>query len=306
MKIIKIYLNLFLIIFILLITNISYAQWIDKQTLNSTVLIEKVDEKGFSPYGTGFLIYNYDNTTEHIVVTCAHLIRGKKLISLRVNPDSSLMNKLSVQAQKGTIVRNVLIEKNSIRFIIDLTKIPVYIHPKLDIAAFNIVVPEIYSNLDSSNKPLKLVDFLFIPKSVVERRANLSLGDEVYFIGFPLGYGTFKYVEPVVRSGSIAWLPKDENSFLLDAFSYGGNSGSPVFQKQIVGSTHGDLNLTATKLVGMIVGHQSIKLENILHQPNPEELKFEVTNIDLNIGLARCVYTDDIQFVVEKLKEKIK
>jgi hypothetical protein len=36
----------------------------------------------------------------------------------------------------------------------------------------------------------------------------------------------------------------------------------------------------------MIIGHQSIKIENILNQPKSDELKFEVTDIDLNIGLA--------------------
>ena len=53
----------------------------------------------------------------------------------------------------------------------------------------------------------------------------------------------------------------------------------------------------------MIIGHQSIILENILNQPNLEELKFEKTDIELNIGLARCVYIDDIIFTINKLIE---
>ena len=294
--------RLLIILSVLLHTNISNGQWLEKQSLNTTVLLEKIDKNGFSPYGTGFLVYNYDNTEEQIVITCAHLIRGKKTISLRVNPDSSFINRLSAQARKGVLFKNVLIEENSIRFIIDLTKTPVYIHPELDIAAFNIVVPILA--IEPNSSPIKPVNFLFVPQSMIKKRADLSLGDEVYFIGFPLGYGTFKYVEPIVRSGSIAWLPKDENIFLIDAFSYGGNSGSPIFQKRIVDSQHGDLTLAASKLVGMIVGHQSIKLENMLNQPNPDELKFEAKDVDLNIGLARCVYTDDINYVIEKLKEK--
>ena len=278
------------------------SQWLDKQTLNATVLLEKVEKNGFPPYGTGFLYYNYENTPDNIVVTCAHLVKGKKIISVRVNPDTSLINILTEQEKKGTIIQNVLIEENSIRFIVDLTETPVYIHPTLDIAAFTFKIPALYSN----GEQLKLANFLFIPKSAVKQRSEISLGDEVYFIGFPLGYGAFKYVEPIVRSGSVAWMPREESVFLLDAFSYGGNSGSPIFQKNIVGSKPGELSWSETKLMGMVVGHQSIKLENMLNQPNPDELKFEVTDVDLNIGLARCVYTDDIDFVIENLKKKMK
>jgi len=99
-------------------------------------------------------------------------------------------------------------------------------------------------------------------------------------------------------------LPKEHDFFLLDALSYGGNSGSPIFQKVIIGSKPGKLDWSDAKLIGMIVGHQSLKIENILNQPNPNELKFEVTDIDLNIGLARCVYSDDIVYTVTELLKR--
>jgi len=54
----------------------------------------------------------------------------------------------------------------------------------------------------------------------------------------------------------------------------------------------------------MVVGHQSIKIDNVLNQPNPMELKFEKTDLDLNVGLARCAYVDDIMYTVEQLQKK--
>jgi hypothetical protein len=282
------------------------AQWLNNETLKTTVLLEKFDGKDLIPHGTGFLFYNYNKTTDIIVVTCAHLIQNKEVLSVRLNPDSTLIKILSEAQKKGTIIQNALIEQNSIRFFVDLSKSPSFIHPTLDVAAFAFKMPLIIDKSDTLFKPLKLADISFIPKSIIKKRADLSLGDEVYFIGFPLGYGSLNNVEPIVRSGSIAWLPSDDNIYMLDAFSYGGNSGSPVFQKNLLGSKPGELKWSGTELVGMIVGHQSIKIENILNQPKKDELKFEITDIDINIGLARCIYTDDIIFVIDKLNEKIK
>jgi len=299
--------NIVLIVSVTILTaNNIIAQWLDKQTLQSTVLLEKITPEGYMTHGTGFLMYNYEDQTEIIVVTCAHLLSNKNQISVRVNPDSAILNHLTLTGDRGTLINNVILTKNSIRIIVDLTAQNTFIHPKLDIAAFYFNFPNIVKHTDTGIIEIKTINLKLIPYiSGIQKRESLSLGDEVYFIGFPLGYGVTNYVEPIVRSGSVAWLPKEYDFFLLDALSYGGSSGSPIFQKVIVGSKPGSLNWSEPKLMGMIVGHQSMKLENILNQPDPKELKFEVTDVDLNIGLARCVYTDDIVFTVkELLKQK--
>ena len=54
------------------------AQWLNNETLKTTVLLEKFDGKDLIPHGTGFLFYNYNKTTDIIVVTCAHLIQNKE------------------------------------------------------------------------------------------------------------------------------------------------------------------------------------------------------------------------------------
>ena len=132
---------------------------------------------------------------------------------------------------------------------------------------------------------------------------DLSLGDEIYFVGFPFGIGAHHRIEPLVRSGSIAWISENSREFLLDAFSFGGNSGSPVFLKRLIGTKPGVLRWEKPFLVGMITGHHSIRLENVLTQPDPSVLKFEKGTINLNLGLARCVWVDDILHIANKAQE---
>jgi hypothetical protein len=283
-----------LALFGILSFNIAYSQWLDPQLLKSTVLLEKIQNNSFVPHGTGILMYNYNNPSELIVVTCAHLIRDKKQISVRVKPDSNFIKVLSQTGQKQLVINNAIVIGNTLRFLASLESDNCFIHPTLDIAAFRLIIPPAIFVTDTSRTRIEMSKLLGIPKSGLEFRKDLLLGDEVYFIGFPLGYGATNLVEPIVRSGSIAWLPEEENIFLLDAFSFGGNSGSPIFRKRIIGSKVGELSWSGSTLIGMIIGHQSIQIENILNQPNQNELKFEITDIDLNIGLSSCVYIDDI------------
>ncbi|MBN2637414.1 MAG: trypsin-like peptidase domain-containing protein [Prolixibacteraceae bacterium] len=279
-----------------------FSQWLDPQTLQATVLLEKIEKNGFITHGTGTLLYNYDIPSEYIVVTCAHLVQGKKELSVRVRPDSSLIDIISNSKQKNAIIENAVIQNNTVRFIADLNGNNKYVDSKLDIAVFRLKIPPIFHITDTSRTQIKVSNLKSISRSYVGYKKELKLGDDTYFIGFPLGYGATDYVEPIVRSGSIAWLPVKEELFLLDAFSFGGNSGSPIFLKRTL-ENPGSLAWNDSKMIGMVTGHQSITLGNILSQPNPNELKFEKTNIDMNIGLARCVYMDQIMDCINKLME---
>jgi len=290
----------------LIISIKSFSQWLDPQSIQATVLIEKIENQNFITHGTGILIYNYENPSEGIVVTCAHLVKNKKELSVRVKPDSTFLEIFKTSGQNNVFFDNALVIGNTIRLIADLSKENIIINEELDIAAFRLKKPPVFQRADTSGTQISLSKLRWIPESRIDYKKDLSLGDEVYFIGFPLGYGATESVEPIVRSGSIAWLPEKESFFLLDAFSYGGNSGSPIFRKTLISAIPGDLNWTQIKFIGMVVGHKSIKMENILHQPNPDELKFEKSDIDLNIGLAKCVYTDDIMKIVNELTNKKK
>jgi hypothetical protein len=291
----------------LIINQNVFSQWLDPQTLQSTVLLEKIQNDSFITHGTGILIHNYDIPNEFIVVTCAHLIAGKSEISVRVKPDSTFLKLWKQTGQKQVIIENAIFIGNTVRFIAKLDDKYSFSQSDLDIAAFRLKIPPIFLTSDTVTKRINVTNLLGIPtKSGIEYRKNLSLGDEIYFVGFPLGYGATEFVDPIVRSGSIAWIPSTEKMFLIDALSYGGNSGSPIFKKRIIGAKPGSISWSDTKLIGMVIGHQSIQIKNILNQPDPKQLKFEVTDVDLNIGLATCVYADDIMYAIDKLMENIK
>ena len=123
----KLIITTFLTVFTLI--NIS-AQWLDTQTIQSTVLLEKITPEGFLTHGTGFLMYNYEDQTKIIVITCKHLILNKNQISVRFNPDSSILPHLSIENQV-TLLNNVILTKNSIRIVVDLTEHNTFFHPKL-------------------------------------------------------------------------------------------------------------------------------------------------------------------------------
>jgi len=297
---------LLVILFILLSPKFLLAQWADPQSLQATVLIEK--ESG-QPHGTGFLLYNYKNNGSYILVTCSHLIGTHKRFLVRVNADTAIINYLKIQNLPAILLKNIksVVGQESVIIIVDLydtdgSKLFVQ-DTTLDIAALYLRNFAVTIKTDTITNTYKATNMLGIPMSQYTYRKDLALGDEVYFVGFPFGIGTSNLVEPLIRSGSIAWLSKNTKVFLLDAFSFGGNSGSPIFQKIILGAKPGSLEWKPPKLVGMITGHHGLKIDNILTQPNPKELKLEKDSVDLNFGLARCVYLDDILNVVNKLQQ---
>jgi len=292
------------LLFFFLVTNI-YSQWYDLQSTQVTVLLEKEVNGRMETYGTGFLLYNYDNPNTSIVVTCAHLLK-RSTIFVSINADSSLISLVKQQTNNVAVIpaknRVWLIEGNRIRCPVMLMEEPkkTYVkHDSLDIGAFLINYPFREIKDDSGKVTLKFSDKLSIPKSGIRLRSNASIGDEVYFVGFPFGIGNFDFISPLVRSGSIAWFSNEESIFLLDAFSYGGNSGSPIFLKRIL-SKPGQIGWDSALLAGMIIGHQSLQLENILTQPDPKKLEFIKSKIDMNLGLARCVWSDDILKIAEE------
>lgn len=269
------------------------GQWFDNRTVYSIVLIEKevVDTLGnrqIVPQGTGFIMRNYKNETHPIIVTCAHIIKNLSLIYVVITADSSLIEEMEKTKASYLALNKDLweLEDNNLRLRVNLEKNKTYVsNDSLDIMAFPITMIQKIAG-DSTSGDFKLMKFLVIPQSLIKTNRKSNLGDEIYFVGFPFGIGTkysktgyaAKYfLSPLLRSGSIAWISTDNKIFLLDAFSYSGNSGSPVFTKKSWGKP-------GPYIIGMINGHLGMENENF--------------------GLARCVGIDDILNIV-KLAENL-
>jgi hypothetical protein len=297
MRIIKLF------IMSLCICSIINAQWFDPQTLNCTVLLEKKQDSMFVPLGTGFVLWNYRNRNQPIVITAGHLLNRQDLF-VSINADSSLIR----YAQKNhldTIIIDKLkwsIINGKLRAKIRLTKSPVatyLIDSTIDIGLFLIDMATSTKTFEGDS--ICLAKFQILPKSKFRIRSDVSLGDELYFIGFPFGIGTDFKLEPVIRSGSVAWMSKSVNEFLLDAFSFGGNSGSPVFSKILLGRNPGMLSWDDAYLLGVIVGHLGEKMEGVLVQPDPNVAGIVRNNYEgQNYGLARCIWLDSILPLIDR------
>jgi hypothetical protein len=291
-----------LIFTMLLPTGLLLAQWFDQQSISSTVLLEKWQDTAFVPFGTGFAIHNY-SSVRPIIVTCAHLLKRSE-IYVTVNADSMLL----AYATK-THIDTIVFDK--LKWVVDgkklRTRVSLRIQPRptyaaqtgLDVGVFLIDLPS--RILQNSGDTLKISKILGIPRSQLRMRKDVKLGDELYFVGFPFGIGVETELEPLVRSGSVAWSSEMSDEFLLDAFSFGGNSGSPIFSKIVLGRKPGNLEWDSPHLVGMIIGHIGDSIEGILTQPNPKLPAIIRETRELqNYGLARAIWIDTIVPLIEQ------
>lgn len=282
--------------------------WFDDQSIQATVLLEKKIHGVFQPHGTGFLLFNYKNNRQFTLVTCEHVLKNNHIyVSIQPSPElldyfeNSGDSILELQGTSWELINGVL------RTRIELVENKTFVRDSvLDIAAFTLgLQSEVSLYNDADTLTLPICNVRGIPKSGMKIRAEVSLGEDVYFLGFPFLIGTpygmtlpsnagfsqasgiysSNVSNPLLRSGSIGWIDSDQREFLLDAFSYGGNSGSPIFTSR---KPFGE----GPYLIGMVIGHLG---EIVEVDENGPELKG-------NSGLARCLWMDDILKVVERAR----
>lgn len=288
-----------------LMSSVAAAQWFDQQSIGATVLIEKQDGAAIVPHGTGFLLWNYASPDSPIVVTCAHLLKRNRIF-VRVNADTSLLGTIPKGAADSITVggRTWQIVGGTLRtevILASLGSAAFATDTQRDIAVFVLAMGGTFQ-INGEASIARVADIVNIPASAVRKRREISLGDELYFTGFPFGIGVGPRLEPLIRSGSVAWQSPGSYEFLVDALSYGGNSGSPVFSKAIFGRTPGEAKWDAPYLVGMVTGHVGEEVGGVLIQPDPKKLTFERELVANNVGLVRCVWIDDILRLVRKVR----
>lgn len=126
----------------------------------------------------------------------------------------------------------------------------------------------------------------------VERMNELGVteGDFAYVLGFPLGIVGDKRNAVIVRSGCIARirdaLVGANQTFLVDAFVFPGNSGSPVVSKPERVYIKGTKSLPSSYLIGIVrsyIGRQRVAFEENtgLTEVHPVDLIEETIQMDL-------------------------
>ncbi len=222
------------IIFLFLVIITSYAQNIEEVMPN----IKKISAFISCKNGTGtcfFLKFNKvvgKSDTNYFIVTAKHIIQD----SIKKNCDT------------------IEIFANSKTGRVGIEKIPLFV---------NGVKQNVFFHSDSSvdiaiiqYKKMSSYDIEYLDQSHVVSRpgfTNPSIieGAETFFIGwFKNFYGT-KKIQPIVRFGRICLIPEERiltlnglsEVIIIESASFGGNSGSPLYFKNIWGGQQGSFTL---------------------------------------------------------------
>jgi len=273
-------------------------------------------------------MYNYDSPGDNYIVTCAHLLKNK-LLYVSINADSSLIKFFDTHPTDNFIFENtywfykngrlhspIIIQKEEkYTVLIDSlnnnifkkdTISSVVLDDGNDIGVFKFTFP-FWAVFE--NQPLDTIIIAknaALPISMVAGKNEITIGQEIYFIGFPFGYGTDYKLTPIVRSGSIAWRSEDRKNIILDAFSYGGNSGSPIFLKRLFSSNPNQAEWNSAQLIGMVTSHindPNLMTKYILTMPDTFNKKIELSSFEVNIGLAIGVSNISIMELLKKAHE---
>lgn len=201
---------------------------------NAAVVIEKaVQDAGKSyitTHGTGFF-YSDSVSGRTFVVTNRHLLKGHDSLFVRFNSEDGITARVPICLRTPD---HKLLWFGDPDSLVDLAVMPF-------VSALRVWCID-----DWRAKPV----------------AEVRLGDEVVFIGFPLlGYAGTDRVLPVFRHGIVSFVSKEDlleastgnpvlkkDHILVDARSMGGNSGGPVISAPRSGSGK-------ASLIGVIQGH---------------------------------------------------
>ena len=135
------------------------------------------------------------------------------------------------------------------------------------------------------------------------QNSEVSEGDGVFILGFPLGEAGDERNYTIVRQGIIAriqdWLKGDARTFLIDASIFPGNSGGPVLLKPELARIQGTKSHDRCVLIGMVSSYLPYRETAVSLQTERPRMIFEE-----NSGLGVVVPHDVIQETIEAAVEK--
>jgi len=223
--------------------------------------------------GTGFLVSaeSGDNkqTTKPLLVTAAHVLEGF--------PAASCTLVLRANAADGSSVR-----KETSISIRDGDKVRWKRHPKLDIAAMRIELPE--------GTAAKLLTIRQLADETWAAERKIRVGKEVFIPCFPATLEANDAGWPVLRKGTIATHPlvplRAAQTILIDSSAFGGDSGAPV----VITENNDPV------VVGLVIGMH--------RQTDKSVMPFEERTMHTPLGLSIAVQAPLIRETIDlALKE---
>jgi trypsin-like peptidase len=238
------------------------AKILNEAFLRSTVLISFDVGPNTQSSGTGFFLFRPLTADKgHVLlITNRHVLPptgAEKAIQIRVTVGSG--DRATVRLVEVPVVRK------------DGKYVPIvrlHPNPEFDVAAINVTETIVKQNIQGSWLPL---DLLSTPDRL--KNEGITIGDEIFLLGYPDAIFDPRNVSPILRTGVIATVPHEGyafndalrkkfglpdriDGFLVDANVFPGSSGSVVILKQqptTIGMA-GETVVSAAKKVPYVLG----------------------------------------------------
>lgn len=261
--------------------------FLPRQFLDATVAIGRQDPNTprVSWNATGFLVAWPLSEPEQghwvFLVTNRHVLSDLKVAVVRLNLDDqvSLDFEVPLETEDGP---SVIFHPNS----------------EVDVG----VVKLSSESLLPENLQLRVfLDKHRLPLRSAEA-AELSEGDPVFVLGYPMGLVNQKRQYAICRSGSIArirdFFGSQNSTVLLDAPVFPGNSGGPVVLKPEVAGLAGRKVYTTSRLIGLVSSYVPYEETAVSLQTNLPRIIFQE-----NSGLTVMVPIDYADEIIATLLE---
>ncbi len=195
--------------------------------------------------GTGFLFGKHvssipEGTKQYKVylVTNKHVLNGQRTILLRFNPQTG-------QAAKDFV-----------ETVVDINGAPTWTgHPndQADVAVLGV-------NPDVLHQEGMKFAFFQSDEAILQRAdmntREVTEGDSVFVLGFPMGLMAVDHQYVILRSGALArvrdFLDSRSDEYIIDVQVFPGNSGGPVILKPELASIEGTKNQMSAGLIGLV------------------------------------------------------
>lgn len=130
------------------------------------------------------------------------------------------------------------------------------------------------------------------------KEVGLAAGDGVFVLGFPMGISGVQRNYVIARRGSIArindLLDSVDNTFLIDALVFPGNSGGPVVSAISMFSIDGTKSQSSAYLIGAVMGYLPYNDMAVSQQTGQLRTIFQE-----NSGLAEVVPIDYVNETIQ-------
>ncbi len=238
------------------------GQALNEAFLRSAVLVTFEVAPGKGSVGTGFFLFRPVNGDQGHVL----LVTNKHVLPPPGAP-RNIQIRVTVGTGANATVRSIeipLVGKDD-KY---LDTVRLHPNPGFDVAAVNVTETIVKQGIQATWLPL---DLLSTPERL--KNENITVGDEIFLLGYPNAIFDARNVSPILRSGVIATVPSEGyafndalrkqfglpdriDGFLVDANVFPGSSGSVVILKQqptTIGADGGTV-VSAAKKIPYVLG----------------------------------------------------